>query len=225
MSLHPRLFTFIMIGCGQFVLLTLLAMLFYAGGNAANPADTGYHFFRNFFSDLGLTVAHNGQANTVSFLMFTTALSGAGFSLILFFGLLPAFFQSDYIGWQLARVGSIAGLIAGLCFIGVAFTPADQYLETHTNFVFGAFGSYFVAVLFYLGSMIRVPAFAPVYRALLVGFALVLGWYVWLLFYGPRDLILQVTGQKIVAYSAIVTIFFLAYGARKKLEAAAVTSQ
>lgn len=209
-------FSLIMAGCGQFVVLTLIAMLFYAGGNNADPTAPRYLFFQNFFSDLGLTVAHNGEANTVSFLLFAVALSLAGLSLITFFWLMPGFFRPDAAAFNLSRVGSLFGFIAGICFIGVAFTPANLLGQAHINFVFGAFGSYFVAVLFYLGALIKFPALDRSYLLVLVAFAVILGGYVWLLFGGPRQLTIQVTGQKIIAYASIITVFILTWGAAQK---------
>ncbi|MBK9051772.1 MAG: hypothetical protein IPL78_12910 [Chloroflexi bacterium] len=213
---RSRLFPLIMVGCGQFVVLTLVAMLFYAGGTDADPAAARYQFFTNFFSDLGMTVAHNGQPNTISFLLFSLALSLAGLSLIVFFLLMPRFFQSDRLGLALSRLGAFFGIIAGVCFVGVAFTPANLLLAAHVNFVFGAFGTYFVAILFFLAAMLKVPAFVARYLIVLVVFAVILGGYLWLLFYGPKELAIQVTGQKIVAYASIITVFIVAYGASQK---------
>lgn len=216
MLAKSRPFRLIMAGCAQFVLLTLLAMLVYAGGNAENPDAPGYQFFRNFFSDLGLTIAYNGEANTASFLLFTIALSLAGLSLIVFFILMPRFFKQDKMALALTWLGSLAGLVAGACFIGVAFTPANLLLQAHVNFVFGAFGSYFVAVLFYVAAMFKLPTFARVYQLVLLAFAFILGGYVWLLFNGPENLTIQVAGQKIIAYASITTVFIQAYGAWQK---------
>jgi hypothetical membrane protein len=216
MLAKSRLFRLIMAGCAQFVLLTLLAMLVYAGGNAENPDAPGYQFFRNFFSDLGLTIAYNGEANTASFLLFTIALSLAGLSLIVFFILMPRFFKQDKMALALTWLGSLAGLVAGACFIGVAFTPANLLMQAHVNFVFGAFGSYFVAVLFYVAAMFKLPTFPRVYQLVLLAFAFILGGYVWLLFNGPENLTIQVTGQKIIAYASITTVFIQAYGAWQK---------
>ena len=220
MPFRRRLFPLIMAGCGQFFALTLIAMLFYAGGTITNPMAPRYQFFNNFFSDLGMTLAHNGQSNTLSFLLFTVALSLAGLSLVAFFLLMPTFFRGDTLGLTLARLGTLLGIIAGLCFIGVAFTPANLLIEAHVNFVFGAFGSYFVAVLFYLGAMLKVRVFNWRYLAVFFGFTLILGSYLWLLFGGPQEgdmaLTIQVTGQKIVAYAALITVFILAYGAYQK---------
>ena len=43
----------VMVGCIQFVVLTVIAMVFYPGGTHGDPTTKGYSFFRNFFSDLG----------------------------------------------------------------------------------------------------------------------------------------------------------------------------
>ena len=42
-----------MFGMVQLVILTSIAMFFYAGGTRLNPSAPGYSFWANWFSDLG----------------------------------------------------------------------------------------------------------------------------------------------------------------------------
>ena len=78
-------FRLIMVGCVLFVVLTVLAMLFYPGGTVADPTAFTYSPFANVLSELGMTETHAGQPNTVSRVLFTTALTLTGAGLATFF--------------------------------------------------------------------------------------------------------------------------------------------
>ena len=215
-----RPFLWVMIGCIQFVVLTFLAMLSYGGGTAVDPATHGYSFFTNFFSDLGFTKTRLGTPNTVSAILFFVALTLAGLTLVLFFAVMPRFFRGRALSRVLSIVGSIFGIVAGLCFVGVAFTPANLYLGAHALFVQVAFLSFFVAVLFYLAAILLTPTFPKIYAAVFAAFGLLLVVYLWLLFYGPRfdspsAVQIQAIGQKIIVYAAIISCLIVANGARR----------
>lgn len=215
-----RLFRWVIVGCIQFVVLTLLAMLLYGGGNVVDPAAHGYSFFTNFFSDLGFTRTRLGEPNTASAILFFVALTLAGLTLVLFFAAMPHFFRGSSLSRVLSGLGSIFGIIAGLAFVGVAFTPANLYLGPHALFVQVAFLTFFAAVLFYLAAILVTPAFPTVYAGVFAGFALLLAGYLWLLFFGPRfgsasGVHIQAAGQKIIVYAAIVSCLIVANGARR----------
>lgn len=201
-----------------FFVFTVVAMLLYPGGTYFNPAASRYIFFENFFSDLGRTFAHDGQMNILAAALFFLALFLAGVGLILFFVVMPGVVQGPFINKVLSRLGSAAGIVAGLSFIGVAFTPADLYPAEHRDFVLRAFQSFFLAVLFYIPVIFLAPAYPNKYGFVFVAFAAILGGYVWLLFYGPdlttiEGLVIQVAGQKLVVYAAIASVLIQAHGA------------
>ncbi len=83
-SWRGKLFLLAMAGCVQFLVLSAVAMPLYPGGNYSDNSTAGYEFHRNFFSDLGRTVAHNGDSNTVSMVLFIIGLSLAGLALIIY---------------------------------------------------------------------------------------------------------------------------------------------
>jgi hypothetical protein len=216
---HERLYFLAMIGCIQFVVLTLIAMIFYPGGTHEDPTTKGYSFFHNFFSDLGLTETFSGDPKFASFLLFTVAMVLAGVALAFFFVAFPSFFSSSTLGKWLSILGSIAGILSGLAFIGVAL-PGNLYLDPHKLSVQVAFLAFFVAVLIYIPVIFLKRDYPRVYAWVFVTFALLLGAYVWLLFEGPSTitstgLIIQATGQKIIAYAAIISMFIQSYGAWK----------
>jgi hypothetical membrane protein len=150
-------FSLTMLGCILFVVLTVVAMLFYPGGTLTDPTTSGYSFVTNYFSDLGLTWTHARLPNTVSAILFITALTMAGGGLILFFLAFPRFFTGSRSGKLFSALGSTFGVIAGICFVGVAFTPANLYLGTHIAVMMWAFRTFAVAVICYTIAILRGP--------------------------------------------------------------------
>lgn len=218
----------VMAACFLFPVLTILAMLFYPGGTRANPHTQGYSFFENFFSELGLTQSYAGGPQTASFILFSAALFLAGAALVLYYCLAPSLFWDSTRLKILSVAGSIFGIISGLSFIGVALTPADVYLASHAMFVQLAFVTFFVAVSLYAPAIFIHPGFPNKYGWVNLSFGVMLGIYVWLLFYGPESssqsgLIIQVTGQKLIAYAAVACMFVVAYGSQRVLDQGAET--
>jgi len=212
-----------MVACLLFPILTALAMFFYPGGTRTNPGAPGYSFFENFFSELGLSQSYAGGPQTASFMLFTTALTLAGAALVLYYGLAPSLFWETTRLKVLSILGSIFGIISGISFIGVAFTPADLYLAPHAFFVQLAFLAIFIAVTFYAVAIFLQPDFPNRFGWVNLSFGFLLGIYIWLLFNGPSPeshpgLVIQVTGQKIIAYAAVISMFITAYGSRRVLE-------
>lgn len=205
-----------------FIVFTLAAMLIYPGGTVENPEATRYIFFKNFFSDLGRTIAPDGQTNMLVAALFFLALSFAGVGLILFFVTMPGLIRRPVIAKVLSILGSAAGVVAGFSFIGVAFTPTDLYSAAHGDFVQMAFLSFLIAVGFYIPAIFLDKSYPNQYGFVFIAFAAILGVYVWLLFNGPnlvavKGLVFQVTAQKVVVYSAIICVLIQAYGAEKVL--------
>jgi hypothetical protein len=222
-AMRHKLLNLVMAACLLFPILTALAMLFYPGGTRSNPDAQGYRFFENFFSELGLTQSYAGGPQTASFILFTAALSLAGAALVLYYCLAPSLFWETTVLRIISLAGSAFGIISGLSFIGVAFTPADIYLAPHALFVQLAFVTFFIAVSFYAAAIFIQPQFPNKYGWISLSFGVLLGIYIWLLFYGPGSntqsgLVIQVTGQKLIAYAAVACMFVIAYGSRQLLD-------
>jgi hypothetical membrane protein len=210
----PFLLT-LLTGAG-FILLTILAMLLYAGGTLSDPSNPGYAFFGNFFSDLGITQSHSGAANTASAVLFFVALTGAGIGLLAFFIAFRRHFGKRS-PW-LSGAGTIFGIISGLSFVGVAFSPADLLAGPHVLFVQVAFLALLFAVLPYTVAVVREPSFPSWHALILAPFAILLVGYIYLLFAGPSlagesGLLIHVVGQKAIVYAAIITVSIEAYAA------------
>lgn len=216
---RKQIFGFVAIGCALFVLLTAGAMLFYPGGTASDPATSGYSFFTNFFSDLGRTQARNGQMNTIAAPLFFLALSLAGASLIAFSLAFAPFFTRTWLDRALAWLGALAGIVAGACFIGIAFTPANLDSARHTQFVYAAFEAFTAAAILYSVVLERERRFPKRFAVVFGVFAVLLLFYLGLLFGGPstktpQGVLIQATGQKIIVYASIVSVLIQALAAR-----------
>ncbi|MBN2547788.1 MAG: DUF998 domain-containing protein [Anaerolineales bacterium] len=205
-------------GCLLFIILTLVAMLFYPGPDGRYPG--GYSFFRNFFSALGYTHNSAGYPNPVASVMFFIALSLAGAGLVLFFMAFPQFFTTTRRGRLLSWCGTAFGAAAGICFIGIAFTPADVYRQPHLYFVLWAFRLFPIAVFLYAIAIFSQKEYPRRYGWVFVVFGILLVLYVLLLEFGPGydtpdGLVTQVVGQKIIVYASLVSILIQAWGAKK----------
>jgi hypothetical membrane protein len=213
-------FWLVVAACLQFVVLTAVAMLFYAGSVQTAPVASGYSFFRNFFSDLGMTQTRAGQSNTVSAVLFLTALTLAGGGLVLFFVAFTQFFAGPLLGKVLSWLGSIFGIVAGLCFVGVAFTPVNLYGPAHARFVLWAFQAFPVAVILYVIAILCERGYPKRFALVFIAFAVLLIAYLFLLTRGPsprtaEELVIQATGQKVIVYASIISILLQALGALK----------
>ena len=216
-------FRFTRMSAIQFIVLTIVAMFFYPGGTNADPTTVGYSFFENFFSTLGLIEANNGEPNTISAILFFIALSVAGLGLIVYFVATLQFFWESKLQRVLALFGSAFGVWAGISFMGVAFTPADVFGDMHGQFVLWAFEAFFVAVLFYIVVILLNRRYPKRYALVFGVFAVCLAVYIWLLFNGPNidtveGLRVQVTGQKLIAYAAIIVTLIQAHAAIRLLD-------
>jgi hypothetical protein len=209
-------------GCVQFIVLTVIAMFLYPGGTRDDATTVGYSFWRNFFSDLGRTRDFMEDPNTASFVLFTIALSVAGFSLIVFFLALPRLFSRSRSPSRLSILGSVVGVLSGLSYIGIASTPWNLYETPHRLLVYLAFCSFLLVVVLYTAAILRNSGYPNLYAYTYLSFAVLLAGYLVLIFAGPdvesdNGVRIQATGQKIIVYAMIVCMLIQAVGALKIL--------
>ena len=205
------IYRYIILGCGLFVVLTIAAMVAYPGGNVNGDITTGYDFFHNFFSDLGRINAPGGHSNLVSAVLFCIALTLAGLGLVGFFLAFRLFFLTDRAGKLLSAVGTVVGIVSGLCFIGIAWAPYDLVFEVHYQLVFWAFRTFLLAVMIYTFIILRQRTYPRRNGWVFVLFAVSLAAYLLLLTYGPKaitpaGLVIQATGQKVISYVSILSV-------------------
>jgi len=216
-----RAYILSMVGCIQFIVLTFIAMLFYRGGTQIDPNTSGYMFFYNFFSDLGLTISYSGESNTISFILFFISISFIGLSYIPFFLTISSTFQNNDIERKMSIACSIIGVFSSVMFIGIAFTPENVFSDIHSLFVFSAFFLAFIAslILAYLtyfnkNYSIIFPLGYMIFSCLIVIYGLI-----GLLFfnnYTTEGIFIRATTQKVVIYYLMICFFFQNYGYLKK---------
>ncbi|MFZ2096841.1 MAG: hypothetical protein WAV05_09405 [Anaerolineales bacterium] len=208
---NRRLYLFIALGCGLFVILTLIAMLTYAGGAVDDHSANGYSFTHNFLSNLGMVTAPSGRPNWASAILFFISLGTAGVCLVIFFIIFLYLFQHSHVQTMLSLIGSAFGVLAGISFVGIAFAPADLARPAHIQFVMWAFRLFPLAVLFYVPVMFLDKVYPKAYAWVFALFCLLLiGYYLLLTngpsFSSPQGLVIQVVGQKVIAYASVVSI-------------------
>lgn len=205
-------------GCGMFVVLTVIAMLTYAGGSVDDPSATGYSLTHNFLSNLGMITSESGKPNWVSAILFIVALGAAGAALVVFFIQFRKLFRSTHFQSAISMVGSVLGVLAGISFIGIAFSPADIARPAHVQFVMWAFRLFPLAVLCYVPVMFMDRRFPRLYAWVFTVFCLMLIGYYLLMTQGPsptssEGLEIQAVGQKVISYASIISIGIQSYGA------------
>jgi len=209
------------IGCVQFVLLTSIAMLFYKGGTYIDPSPLGYIFWQNYFSDLGRTVAHSGIPNTTSFVLFTIALSLWGITQIPFYITFPILFKNYPNLRKICISGSILGIISGISYVGIAFTPSDITGSFHDLFVVIGFSFVFFSIILYSIVIFKNDNYPNFYAIILTISAFILSVYFLFLFFTPNSqtsegLLIYVVGQKFMIYTLLICNTVQSYGALKQ---------
>ena len=204
-----------------FVVCACTSMLLYPGGTRLDRGTAGYSFTQNAFSELGRTVARNGEPNLASATLFVLGLTPAGFGLSAFFvALLPLVSNHSRTASWLARLGCVAGVIAGVAYVAVAWTPADRLPAEHVWAERTAFRSFLVASV--LLGFVTAGSKAFTFRAAAAWWsfgALLLG-FILIGIFGPSrrteaGLAVQVIAQKAIVFSALVIVAFQSYQAER----------
>lgn len=217
-----RSFTAVYMVNAAFVILTVLAMVFYPGGTQDDESVVGYSMWENFFSDAGRTEALIGEPNTVSFILSTLALCMVGVVTVFWFLAMPALFTASKTAGLLSRPAAVLGVISGLSFVAVSFTPSNLNMDLHMNFVYSAFICFTAAFVLLTAAMFLEDGYPKIYPAVLIVFLLMLLTYIYLVaarpvFGGFSSLAIQATSQKIIVYTMIACTIFQAHGALKVL--------
>lgn len=218
---HSWGYIIIIIGSVQFIVLTIIAMFFYKGGNYVNPSTSYYLFWYNYFSDLGRFIAHSGVSNIISSILFIITLALWGISHIPFYIAFPSFFKNSKKLKKLSSAGSIFGVFTGASYVVIAFTPSDILGFIHDIFVVLAFGSIFLCLILYSFTIFQDNNYPNFYAIILVISAIVLGiYYLSFFFVQTSDnsikLLVAATGQKIMIYTLIICGIIQGYGALKQ---------
>jgi len=211
---------------GIATVLAIGAGIRYPGGTFQNHSTRGYSFVENFLSDLGMTVAHNGEANRLGAMLFVVSLLvlivGLGGSLVGFVRLHAATAE----GRPFARLAGLIGLVVCICFAGVAFTPENRLLGLHIFFTKAAWRLFVIVPLLLFVASLRSPDVPRGIRSAWLFLTVMLAGYVWMIDFGPRTsapggLVIQVVAQKIIAITAVVTFVYLSVVAEHRMVAGA----
>lgn len=216
-------FLIVILGSIQFIILTFIAMFFYKGGTYIDPSTSQYIFWYNYFSDLGQYISHSGISNRISFILFTITLTLWGLSQIPFFITFPYFFKNSKKLKSLSIVGSIFGILMGVFYVGIAFTPSDLMDNLHNFFAFFGFGSGFICIILYSAVIYQDLKYPNFYAKIFVISAIILSLYFITLgliqnINIAMRLFLSVTGQKIMIYCLLICGIIQGYGALKQLK-------
>ena len=204
-------------GAIQFLVLTSYAMSIYSGGTIHNHELEGYSFWTNYFSDLGRTHTFNGTPNWDCHYLFKTTITVAGICIMLFFSTLISFFQKPFTKF-LGGFATFFGVIAGACYIGLAWTPYNVHFYEHRYFVQAGFIAFLLMSMFYAAAIFQDEKYPNRYGWAFIIFMFILFPQILIMIYGPRSwsspeaLFLQATSQKVVVYSEILCLLYQAIG-------------
>lgn len=111
----------------------------YPGGTALDARTVGYSLDQNFLSDLGMTVAYDGRANTLGAALFLASIC----AMVVAFGTALWHFVKRYVAIpasrRTAQAAAIAAIIVSLSFVGVGLTPENRVMSWHVGFTLLAF--------------------------------------------------------------------------------------
>jgi len=200
-----KAYFFPILGCIEYIILISLAMIFYPGGTPTNPNTQGYSFWENWISDLSMTVSHSGKDNMASRLLVLIAQTFWGVSLIYFFFAFRSLFTEDKVEKNLSTIGSVLGVIAAICLIGIVFTPSDILGGPHIIFVYVGY-----IAIFYLGIIYSIVLFKS--ERLPMQYAII--FLIWTIVF-IHSLSMGIVGQKIGRFSTVICFAYLGYGALK----------
>ncbi len=212
-------YVFTIFGITQFFILTIIAMFYYPGGTREDSTINGYSFFQNMFSDLGMRYAYSGISNLVSMWLFSISMGIVGVSIIVFVFAFDNTMNTAEKKGNISRIASFFGVIAGFCFIVVGCTPKDlewAYIS-HFFFQYIAFLAILLMKILYSIAILKDKSLMPIFAFVFIGCVIVEFIYLMILYkIIPVILIVDVTAQKLVVYTQILTILIESYGGLKK---------
>lgn len=204
-----------------FVLASIIAAYFYAGGNIHNPSQVGYSVTHNFLSDLGGFKSHSGKVNILSALLFN--ISMIMFILVgVSFLFVPRLFKENKTNYFLSILGSIFFFLGTVFFAGVGFTPYDLYLDIHVFFAINAFRFLIPASVLYFTVLLRSSISNKYALAIIVLFLFTFFYVVYqIVSASPLEslekMVEQATLQKIIALINVVSIFILSFAFEEQI--------
>ena len=132
-----------------FIFLVIMGAMSYEGGHRLDLNSEGYSFSNNYLSDLGRIKTVAGMDNSIPFYCFNSALIILSVVFSFYFLFLPSVYDETIKIQNISRVGSVFGFLASICFAGVAYTPADLFIDAHIFFADWLFRLMNLTIVFY----------------------------------------------------------------------------
>ena len=190
-------------------------MIFYPGGTYLDSSTEGYHFFYNFFSNLGEWTARNGEINTFSASLFNSSLIIFAISYFSFFISFLSL-EVKYINSKWLRFFLVASISVSICsFIFISVFSAEETSKFwHLVFVKIAFRTLFIHAVLQSYIVIKIPKFDQFISFATLGFTILLFLFLIIMDFGPsalgsqEGLFIQVTAQKMIVAGILIYFFF-----------------
>jgi hypothetical protein len=203
----------IFLGTAIYLVLMVLAMLFYTGGTRDNPLFPGYSFWGNTLSDSGLYIAWSGVSNTIAMIIFSSSLIVYGVFYIPFFLLVSDILSEGKLEKLSSKIGANFGIAFSISLVGIAFTPADILYLPHMIFVFIGYISAFLNGVFFTIAFYKSKEFPNTYTLIFGIFTIFYFISILLGLIGLMiDRNLMVLFQKLGTYAALATFLIIGYG-------------
>ncbi len=206
-----------------FAVSTGLAVLAYPGGTIQDHTARGYSIVANVLSDLGRTVALNGEPNRLGAALFVSGFSALMLALLAG---LPAFVRAYSVSGRQrrwARAAAAAACLSYLAFLGVALSPVNLFPTFHNlSALLGWFGILVAALLFALATARNARVSGRVAAGWL-GLAVLVAANIWIDCLGPfapdseTGLFVLATEQKTVGFVGLLILLFQTRAADRAL--------
>jgi hypothetical protein len=200
------------LGSALYLILMILAMVFYAGGTRDNPLFSGYSFWGNTISDSGRFIAWSGMINTTSMVLLSLSLISNGILYIPFYLLVSNSLSEGKLEKLSSKIGSIFGILFSLSIIGIAFSPADILYIYHMIFVFIGYISAFLNGVFFSIAFYKNKEFSNTYALIFAIYTIFYFISILLALIGLlTDRNLMVLFQKLGTFAALAAFLIIGY--------------
>jgi hypothetical membrane protein len=205
-----------------FIFLVIMGAMSYEGGHRLDLNSEGYSFSNNYLSDLGRIKTVAGMDNSIPFYCFNSSLIILSVVFSFYFLFLPSIYDESIEIQNIARVGSVFGFLASICFAGVAYTPADLFIDAHIFFADWLFRLMNLTIVFYAITYIMMKKNYFIFSFIFGIVALVVTAHIVLsdfglsrFFYEPHTI--RVLSQKAATIALIISVPLMTIYNQKRL--------
>jgi hypothetical protein len=160
--------------------------------------------------------------NSIPFYCFNSALIILSVVFSFYFLFLPSVYDESIEIQNIARVGSVFGFLASICFAGVAYTPADLFIDAHIFFADWLFRLMNLTIVFYAITYIMMKKNYFIFSFIFGIVALVVTAHIFLsdfglarFFYEPHTV--RVLSQKAATIALIISVPLMTIYNQKRL--------